>query len=103
MSEPERAKLSVARQMLKQNVARRLRSPEGGLLWQPRYYDFNVWSEAKRIEKLRYMHRNPVKRGLAAAPENWQWSSYRFYLLDEAGQVRVNEGCGKISFRAPAA
>jgi len=29
MSEPERAKLSVALQMLKQNVARRLRSPEG--------------------------------------------------------------------------
>ena len=42
MSEPERATLSVALQMLKQNVARRLRSPEGGLLWQPRYYDFNV-------------------------------------------------------------
>jgi putative transposase len=40
ISEPERAKLSVALQMLKQNVARILRSPEGGLLWQPRYYDF---------------------------------------------------------------
>jgi putative transposase len=50
LSEPELAKLSVALQMLKQNVARILRSPEGGLLWQPRYYDFNVWSEAKRIE-----------------------------------------------------
>jgi putative transposase len=62
MSEPERAKLSVALQMLKQNVARRLRSPEGGLLWQPRYYDFNVWSDAKRVEKLRYIHRNAVKR-----------------------------------------
>ena len=61
ISEPERAKLSVALQMLKQNVARRLREPEGGLFWLPRYYDFNVRSEAKRIEKLRYMHRNPVK------------------------------------------
>jgi hypothetical protein len=25
--------------------------------------------------------------------------TYRFYLLDEAGPVRVNEGWGKISFR----
>jgi len=25
---------------------------------------FNVWTERKRIEKLRYMHRNPVKRSL---------------------------------------
>jgi putative transposase len=49
------------------------------------------------------MHRNPVKRGLAAAPEDWRWSSYRFYLLDEPGLVRVNEGWRKISFRAPAA
>ena len=32
--------------------------------WQARFYDFNVWSTKKRVEKLRYMHRNPVKRGL---------------------------------------
>ena len=35
--------------------------------------------------------------------EQWRWSSYRFYFLDEAGPVRVNEGWSKISFRAPAA
>jgi len=75
LSEPERAKLSVALQMLKQNVARQLREPEGGSFWQPRYYDFCVWSQKKRIEKLRYMHRNPVRRGLVASPEGWQWSS----------------------------
>ena len=36
---------------------------------------------------------------LVGAPEEWLWSSYRFYLLDEAGPVRVNEGWEKISFR----
>jgi len=55
------------------------------------------------VEKLRYMHRNPVKRGLVESPEQWRWSSYRFYLLDEAGPVRVNEGWTKISFRDRAA
>jgi REP element-mobilizing transposase RayT len=35
-------------------------------LWQRRFYDFNVWTRDKRIEKLRYMHRNPVK-------EDWCW------------------------------
>jgi hypothetical protein len=25
-------------------------------IWQPRFYDFNVWTEGKRIEKLSYMH-----------------------------------------------
>jgi putative transposase len=37
--------------------------------WQARFYDFNVWTEKKRIEKLRYIHRNPVKRGLVTSPE----------------------------------
>ena len=75
VSEPERGKLSTALQMLKQNVARELRLPEGSPFWLPRYYDFNVPSEAKRVEKLRYIHRNPVRRGLVAKPEDWKWSS----------------------------
>ena len=84
---------------------RRLFGAEAGRrpFWQARFYDFNVWTAKKRVEKLRYMHRNPVKRGLVSSPEQWPWSSYRFYLFDEAVPVRVNEGWTKISFRASAA
>ena len=64
--------------------------------WQARFYGFNVWTTRKRVEKLRYMHRNPVKCGLVESPEQWRWSSYRFYLLGESGAVRINEGWGKI-------
>jgi putative transposase len=49
---------------------------------QPRFYDFNVWMEDKRIEKLHYMHRNPVKRGLVEEP-----SSYLSYAYGEVGPV----------------
>ena len=45
---------------------------------------------AKHIEKLRYIHRNPVKRGLVASPEQWAWSSFRAYAYGERGPVRVN-------------
>ena len=45
----------------------------------------------KRVEKLRYMHRNPVKRGLVGAPEMWSWSSFRAYAYQELGPVRVND------------
>src|SRR5437762_10228922 len=62
-------------------------------------YDFNVWTTKKRVEKLRYMHRNPLKRGLVDSPEQWRWSSYRFYLLGETGAVQVNVGWTAISFR----
>ena len=59
--------------------------------WQRRFYDFNVFTDHKRVEKLRYMHRNPVKAGLVASPEQWRWSSFRFYMLDEPGIVTITK------------
>ena len=79
-----------ALQMLKQNVARQMRLPDvDGPFWCERYYDFNVYSEKKYSEKLRYMHRNPVSRGLCVNPEDWSWSSYRHYLAGEEGIVEI--------------
>jgi hypothetical protein len=50
------------------------------------------WSGATpRLEKLRYIHRNPVKRGLVLEPELWPWSSFRHHAYDEAGPVLVDE------------
>ena len=60
-------------------------------VWQKRFYDFNVWSKHKRIEKLRYMHENPVRRGLVLEPEQWTWSSYRDYACGEPGAVKINQ------------
>ena len=89
ITEPERTKLCTAVQMLKQNVAERLCGPEGGPFWLPRYYDFNVWNYRKQIEKLRYMHRNPVTRGLVANPQDWAWSSFRHYFSGVEGIVEI--------------
>jgi len=90
-------KLGFARRVLAQAKRRsnpsqaRLFDPIPQHVWQKRFYDFNVWTEKKRVEKLRYMHRNPVKRGLVASPELWRWSSFRAYLLGETGSVSVND------------
>jgi putative transposase len=90
VSEPERATLALALQMLKQTVSRKLKAiARGNPFWQVRYYDFNVWSERKRVEKLRYMHRNPVTRGLVEGPEDWRWSSFRHYLTGEDAGVEI--------------
>jgi REP element-mobilizing transposase RayT len=45
--------------------------------WQKRYYDFNVRNQRQFADKLGYIHRNPVKRGLCERPEGWVWSSFR--------------------------
>jgi putative transposase len=34
-------------------------------------------------------HRNPVKRELCAAPEDWPWSSFRHYAIGEEGAVEI--------------
>jgi hypothetical protein len=43
------------------------------------------------VEKLRYLHRNPVRRGLVERPEQWKWSSFRAYACGETEVVRVND------------
>ena len=80
LSEPEVGTPSTVMQVLKQRTAHALlpkikardprraralwRGPERAPFWQARFYDFNVWTDKKRVEKLGYMHWNPVKRGL---------------------------------------
>ena len=86
VSEPRKALLAKALQALKLSVAvQRHERP----FWQARYYDFNVYTARKHTEKLRYMHRNPVGRGLAAQPEQWAWSSFRHYATGETGTVEI--------------
>jgi putative transposase len=48
-----------------------------------------VHNDEKRVEKLRYMHRNPVVRGLVAKPEDWPWSSFRHYATGQIGAVEI--------------
>jgi putative transposase len=85
MEEHETVTPSTVLQSLKQRFARRVESQ--GLVWQTRFYDFNVWSSSKIEEKLGYMHLNPVRRGLVVAPEDWAWSSARFYAGVSDGVV----------------
>lgn len=89
ISEPERRELSVVIQILKQTTARKLRPAGTPRFWQVRYYDFPVWSQMKYREKLRYIHRNPVKRGLVTRPEDWPWSSFNQWARGAEGRVEV--------------
>ena len=48
-------------------------------------YDRNLRSDRDVHEKIRYIHENPVRRGLVEKPEDWSWSSWRahYYGVDE--------------------
>jgi putative transposase len=119
IGEPEKGDPSKAMQAIKQGFARRVLKSErkkrqsaqqelfaagAEHAWQRRFYDFNVYTARKRIEKLKYMHANPVKRGLVQEPEQWRWSSYRSYALGEEGAVKLNQhGPAEIKLTTPAA
>jgi hypothetical protein len=82
-------------QSLKQSVARTLALRAADSFWQARYYDFNVSSERKFVEKLRCIHGNSVEHGLGERPEDWKWSSFRHYLTGADGVVEIESRAGK--------
>jgi putative transposase len=94
ISEPEIGTIATAVQALKISSSLRTtqardcsehRSP----LWQKRYYDRNIRDYAEFVEKLQYIHRNPVRRGLVERAEDWQWGSFRHYALREECGVEI--------------
>ena len=107
IGEPAKGTPSTVIQVLKQRVSRRLRRRKRNAagqfrlafagvddslrrFWQRRFYDFNVWSLKKRVEKLHYMHMNPLKRKLVDHPRDWPWSSFTFYSDLKSGLIRVD-------------
>jgi putative transposase len=108
VSEPKQGTPSTVLQKLKLRVARKLRRrgrpARAGQMrlpfeereeplrsfWQARFYDFNVYSKGKKMEKLNYMHANPVIRGLVKHPRDWAWSSWGFYWGGVEGPVAID-------------
>ncbi len=88
LSEPQRETLADALKSLKQGVSRRLIG-EAEHFWQKRFYDFNVRNYQQFVEKLCYIHRNPVKRGLRGRAEDWEWNSFRHYATGCEGRVEI--------------
>jgi putative transposase len=107
ISEPHRGTPSTVLHMLKQRISRRMRKEQQTALgqvneasreseadlrqfWQARFYDFNVFTEKKKREKLEYMHGNPVMRRLVGHPKDWLWSSWSNYARNGEGLIAVD-------------
>jgi putative transposase len=93
VNEPEEATLADAIHFLKLSFSKRQRSQkratESRSFWQKRYYDRNVKDAEEFTVKLRYLHRNPLERGLVEEPGEWKWSSFRHYAPQEIWIVEI--------------
>lgn len=48
--------------------------------WERNPLSIEIWSEKVLIQKLKYIHENPVRSGLCRFPEEYKYSSALLYL-----------------------
>jgi putative transposase len=99
INEPPSVLVAQFLKALKQVTSRRLKG-DRPQFWQERYFDANIHGESARSEVIRYIHRNPVKRGLVASPEQYRWSSFNHYVTGIRGAVEI-ESQWTASLRGP--
>jgi putative transposase len=54
-----------------------------------RFHHFNVHNHETFQDKLRYIHRNSVRKQLCSRAEDWPWSSFRHYATGQEGIVEI--------------
>ncbi len=60
-------------------------------VWQEGFHPQSIPTDAIMLQKLDYLHGNPVKRGLVAAPEHWVYSSAHAWLPGARALLRCDE------------
>jgi len=60
------------------------------IIMNTRGYDFNIDRQKTLLEKIDYCHKNPITRGLVDRPEDWPWSSYRYYEQDDSSVLKMD-------------
>ena len=77
------------------NIVEKLRKNSSGArnqvfkLWQDRFDDLAINNEKTLIQKIEYIHNNPVKRGLVKEPSEWKYSSYTYYYGEGNGIIDI--------------
>jgi putative transposase len=77
--------ISAILKSIKQSVSRR------AINWlRQRGYDRNIFTHAAATNSVRYIHANPVRRGLVQWPQEWYYSSYRQMHGQGDGPLDIN-------------
>jgi len=68
-----------------------------GTLWQRRFWEHQIRDERDYRAHVEYIHFNPVKHGLVAAPSDWRYSSLMRWVARGVYEEDWG-GDGKIAF-----
>ena len=73
-----------------------------GHLFQGRYMSVLIEDDPYFLQTSRYIHRNPVKANIVKKPEDYPWSSYRYYIEQkESDLVTTNKVLGYFQDSSP--
>jgi putative transposase len=53
-------------------------------------FDRRIRTTQAMARDIRYIHRNPVERGLVSQPEDWKWSSVRWWMGLRDGEIECD-------------
>ena len=56
-------------------------SKQESLVWQKRFEETTIRNKTELRKYLNYMHYAPVKQGLAEMPKDWQYSSFKKFVM----------------------
>jgi putative transposase len=59
--------------------------------WQPTQHPVGIFSAPFWKQKVDYLHYNPCRKGLVTCPEDWRFSSARYWLTGKACDVQVSD------------
>jgi REP element-mobilizing transposase RayT len=59
-------------------------------VWQDSFWEQSIYTEQFLNQKLNYIHLNPVRAGLCAAAQDYPYSSYRNYDLDDNQLIEID-------------
>ena len=60
-------------------------------VWQEGYHPQSIYTDDVMVQKLRYIHLNPVRRGHVLEPEHWRYSSAHQWLMGSSPPLRVDQ------------
>ena len=85
--------LSYIMQMIKGSFARKFNKMNNlnGQVWQKRFYDEGVRDVNMLMQKMEYIHNNPIRKNIAASLEDYSYSSYHHYFGNNRNVLGVDQ------------
>lgn len=60
-------------------------------VWQPNWHVEALPGKEAWQKRMDELHMNPVRKGFVFEPEHWRYSSARYWLMDETGDVPISD------------